>query len=205
MKSTSLAASILMAGVLAVGSPAAMASDKLAGALIGGGVGAIAGHAIGGNDGAAVGGLLGAMVGVAVADSKDDRDRKHVHRPHAYPIQVAHPGHYRYAPPPVRHPHAAPPAWGWKQQVQHRHEWKDRDGRHGGDWRRDDRDDHRWGRDDRHDHRWSWNDRDDRRWERERDRDRDGWDRQGRDRDGRDGDRGDRGQRGGDPRDYRRG
>ena len=205
MKSANLAASILMAGALAAGSPAAMASDKLAGALIGGGVGAIAGHAIGGNDGAAVGGFLGAMVGVAVADSKDDRDRKHVHRPSAYPIQVAHPGPYRYAPPPVRHPHAAPPAWGWKQQVQHRHQWKDRDDRY----------DRRWDRDYRQGQRGSWNDRDDRRWERDRDRDRDGWDRQGRDRDGRDGRSyegrgdggrdGDRGQRGGDSRDYRRG
>jgi hypothetical protein len=183
-----------------------MASDELAGALIGGGVGAIAGHAIGGNQGAAVGGFLGAMVGIAVADSRDDKDRRHVHRPHAYPVQVAHPGHYRYAPPPVRHPHAAPPAWGWHHQAQHRDHGKDRDGRH----------DHGWGRDDRDDRRGHWNVNDSR-WERDRDRDRDrnGWNHQGRDRDGRDGRShegrgdggrdGDRGQRGGDSRDYRRG
>jgi hypothetical protein len=61
MKSRTLAASILVSAMIAVGSPAAMASDKLAGALIGGGAGAIVGHAVGGNDGAAIGGFMGAM------------------------------------------------------------------------------------------------------------------------------------------------
>lgn len=173
MKFRTLAASILVSAMIAVGSTAATASDELAGAIIGGGAGAIVGHAVGGTNGAAVGGFLGAMLGIAVADD----DHRH-HRAVAYPprhhavapVLVRH----HYAPPPVRHPHyAPPPAWYGPRHIDH-HGWNDRDGRGDRGWDRD-HDRKQW-REERRDHdRKEW--RSDR-----RDNGRSSWD-QGRDRD----------------------
>lgn len=140
MNTRYVAPSILMASLIAVGSPAAMASDELAGALFGAGAGAIVGHAVGGKDAAVVGGFLGALVGATVAD--DD------HR-----TVVVHPRPYAgYGPAPVRY-YAPPPSWSGPR---HAHsQWRhDRDGRDDGyrkrdrdGWRDRDHDRNRWNQD----------------------------------------------------------
>lgn len=129
MKTRYLTPSLLMAGLIALASPAAMASDELAGALLGAGAGAVVGHAIGGHDGAIVGGFLGAVVGASAADDH----RVVYYRPRPY--RAYGPARY-YAPPPWSGPHHAHHYWRY-----------DRDGRHDGyryrEVRRDDRRDYR--------------------------------------------------------------
>lgn len=117
MKSRYLAPSLLMASLLALSGPAAMASDELAGALIGAGAGAVLGHAIGGHDGAIVGGFLGAAVGASAADD-DHRYVPYRHR-HAYVVQG--PTRYYAPPPPWSGPRYAYPYWrhdrdGWRNE-----------------------------------------------------------------------------------------
>ena len=87
MKTKFVAPILLMAGLAAFGNNA-MASDELAGALIGAGTGAVLGNVVGGHDGAIVGGFMGALLGVAIAD--DD------HRPGMRPPRRAY-----YGQPPV--------------------------------------------------------------------------------------------------------
>ena len=125
MKTRFIAPSLLMAGLIALSSPVATASDEFAGALFGAGAGAVLGHAIGGHDGAVVGGFLGAVVGASAAD--DDYDYRYgstYYRPRPYVTYRPAPVHY-YAPPPYwSGPRYAYPDWR-----------NDRDG-----WRNDDRD-----------------------------------------------------------------
>jgi hypothetical protein len=161
MKSSVLATSLLLSGLIAAGNPA-MASDEVAGAVIGGGAGAVLGHVVGGDQGAVFGGILGAVLGVAIAD--DDDRHHHGHRPppavvHA-PVRV----HYPYAAPPLQYQYRPAPYWGAPRQVHH-HRWNDRDLRHDRGWDRDRGPDRKEWRDDgRHDG------RDDDRGGRDRDR-----------------------------------
>jgi hypothetical protein len=155
VKTRLLASLLLLSGTTAFGNPA-IASDELAGALIGAGAGAIIGNSIDRHDGAVVGGILGAVLGAAIAD---DHDRRVVHAypgpyPHPYPGPHARPfrgpppvvvyeAPHRYMPPP--HVQSRPMPYGW------RHDHDDyRDGRwdrdhdrgregRGGGWDRDDR------------------------------------------------------------------
>ncbi len=69
MKAKKIIALVALSGSMLVSS-AAMASDPLLGAIVGGTFGAVIGHSVGGHDGAVVGGLLGAVVG---ADSANNR------------------------------------------------------------------------------------------------------------------------------------
>ncbi len=69
MKAKKIIALVALSGTMLVSS-AAMASDPLLGAIVGGSFGAVIGHSVGGHDGAVVGGLLGAVVG---ADSANRR------------------------------------------------------------------------------------------------------------------------------------
>lgn len=143
MKTRFVVPTLLLAGMAAFGN-AAMASDELAGVLIGAGSGAAIGHAINGRNGAVVGGFLGAMVGAAVADN--DGRRAVVYAPprpvYGPPAVVVYDAPYvRYAPMPV-YVEARPAPCAW------RHEWQER---HEGRW---DRRHDRW--DDDHDGRHGW-------------------------------------------------
>lgn len=122
MKTRYTVPSLLLTGLIALGSPVATASDEFAGAVIGAGAGAVIGHAVGGHDAAVVGGILGAVVGASVAD-RDHRTFVHHYRPGPYVVYRPAPVHY-YAPPPYwSGPRYAPPYW--------------RDGHRGGRWDRD--------------------------------------------------------------------
>ena len=138
MKTGYVASSLLLAGLLAVGSPAAMADDDLlAGALFGAGAGAILGHAANGGDGAVVGGFLGAIIGAALADD-DDHGRRVVVRHQPRPV---------YAPPVVRYYEPPKPYWNrswhrdWRNDRHDRRgdrdDWRDHDRSRGGDGPRD--------------------------------------------------------------------
>lgn len=117
MKTNVLATSALLAGLIAVGSSAAMASDQLAGALIGAGAGAVVGNAVGGRDAAVAGGFIGAILGAAVADH--DHHRTIVSQPHR---------HRAYVPPPAHRHYAPRPHWNGPHQASH---WRhDRDFRY---------------------------------------------------------------------------
>jgi hypothetical protein len=141
MKTRYLASALLMAGLTGLGNPAAMASDELAGALIGAGAGAAIGHAMNGHDGAIIGGFLGAMVGASVAD--DDH----------HTLIVRHRPRYIHAPPPARY-YGPPPYWSRDRDYRHDGYW-DRDRRDGRDRDRDGRHDRRGGHfDDPWDNRW---------------------------------------------------
>ncbi len=152
MKAKFVAPIFLVAGMAAFGNNA-MASDELAGALIGAGTGAVLGHAVGGHDAAVVGGFLGAILGAAAVDN-DDRDG--YRRPYRTgygqpPVAVYETPRFRYGPPPVFvAPRPAPYAWHHEWQERRDARWDhDRDG-----WRgdRNQRHDDRWDRrDDRHD------------------------------------------------------
>lgn len=147
MKTRYVASSLLMAGMLGLAAAPAMASDELAGALIGAGTGAIFGGAIGGHDGAVVGGFLGAAIGASAADNDDrywrDRPRGYVTygRPRVYyydpPARVYYGPPRVYAPPPRYWvaPRPVYPAWHVDVDV---HTYRDRDGRHDR-WHDDDR------------------------------------------------------------------
>lgn len=148
MKSSYFAPSLLLAGVVALASPVASASDdELAGLLVGAGTGAVIGHAIGGRDAAVVGGFLGAAIGIAAADDDRDGYRRYNPRPDV-----------RYRPAPPRY--YAPPYYGkvrivtpgWRHDRDHdRDDWHHRGRDHDRDDWRDDRNG-RWdGRDDRRD------------------------------------------------------
>lgn len=78
---------------------AAMADDTVAGAVVGGSVGALVGHSMGGRDGAIIGGAIGALTGVAIADD-DHRHRRHSRVYLAPPPVYAPPPPVYYAPPP---------------------------------------------------------------------------------------------------------
>jgi hypothetical protein len=125
-----------MTGLIAVGSPAAQASDELAGALIGAGAGAIVGSAVGGRDAAVFGGFLGAILGAAIADD-DDRGGPRPHSAYGPP-----PARYHYTPPPQWNgPRHAYPGWQQDRDVRHDRAWdRTRDG-----WRDDRRDNDRNG------------------------------------------------------------
>jgi hypothetical protein len=141
MKAKFVVPTLLLAGMAAFGN-AAMASDELAGALIGAGSGAVIGHAIGGRDAAVVGGFLGALVGAAVAD---DAGRPVLAQPRYRPVYgppvVYEAPRVRYVAAPV-FVETRPAPYVWRNQWQER-----RDGRwdHGHD---------RWN--DRHDGRREW-------------------------------------------------
>jgi hypothetical protein len=164
MKTKLLASILLVSGMTAFGN-AAIASDELAGALIGAGAGAVIGNSIDRHDGAVVGGILGAVLGAAIAD---DDDRRVVHaypRPYPYPRSYVRPYYgpppvvmyeapHRYTPPPF-YVQPRPMPYGWRHD---HHDYRDgrwdrdhdrgRDGR-GGGWDRDDSPG-RDGRDGRH-------------------------------------------------------
>lgn len=131
MKSRYATPSLLLASLIVLGSPSAMASDdELAGLLLGAGAGAIVGHAVSGGDGAVVGGFLGAILGAAIAD---DDDRGYVARPVYRPVHAPPAVHY-YRPAKVWvAPRHAPPAWHQDR------DWRrDGPGHHDrGDWRDD--------------------------------------------------------------------
>lgn len=143
---------VLLTGMTTFGH-AAVASDELAGAVIGGGAGALIGHAIDRHDGAVVGGILGAVLGVAIADNDDD-DRRYrtvvVRRPPPPPVVVYQAVPVRYVAQPV-YVRPYPPVYpGWREHRHDDHGWRS----HGDkDW--DDRHDGRRGRDrdDDRDHR----------------------------------------------------
>lgn len=148
MKTRLIATSLLMTGLIAVGSPAAQASDEIAGALIGAGAGAIVGSAVGGRDAAVVGGFLGAILGAAIADD-DDRAGPRPHSAYGPP-----PARYQYAPPPARYHYAPPPQWNTPRPAYPTNWQRDRDVRHDRAW---DRSRDGW-RDDRRDNeRNGWN------------------------------------------------
>jgi hypothetical protein len=124
MTTRTLAPSLLIAGMIALTAPAAMASDELAGALFGAGAGAVLGHIVGGNEGAVVGGLFGAIAGATIAH--DD------HRPAAVPP----PRHGAYVPAPAGY-YAPAPGWGrpYPVHTHWRHEHDGRWDRKRDDWR----------------------------------------------------------------------
>jgi len=133
MKTKFVAPILLMAGLAAFGNNA-MASDELAGALLGAGTGAVLGNAVGGQDGAIVGGFFGALMGVAIADD-DGRPGMRPPRRVFYgppPVVVYQAPRVRYAQPVIVAP---PPHYGrFERDVR-------RDGRrdHDRDGWRDDR------------------------------------------------------------------
>jgi hypothetical protein len=141
MKSRYVTPSLLLAGLITLASPAATASDELAGALVGAGAGAVIGHAIGGHDAAVVGGVLGAVVGASVADH-DHRTVVH-YRPRPYVVYRPAPVYYyapppywsgpRYAPPPYwRHDRGGHPGRPWQHgRDGWRDDWRDDGPRHG--------------------------------------------------------------------------
>jgi hypothetical protein len=137
MKARYITPSLLLAGLIALSSPVATASDEFAGALFGAGAGAVLGHAMGGHDGAIVGGFLGAVVGASAAD--DDYRYGTYYRPQPYVVYRPAPVHY-YAPPPYwsntryAYPHWRNQRDGWRND---RNGWRngDRDG-----WRDGNRD-----------------------------------------------------------------
>ncbi|MFA5081129.1 MAG: YMGG-like glycine zipper-containing protein [Hydrogenophilaceae bacterium] len=150
MKSRYIAPSLLMASLIALASPVAMASDELAGALIGAGAGAILGHAIGGHDGAVVGGFLGAAVGASAADDDHRYYRSYRERPY-----VVYGSPRYYAPPPYWHG----PRYTYRYWRHDRDGWRDRDRDHDRDGWRDrdrDRDSRHEGRGQRHDDGWDY-------------------------------------------------
>ena len=127
---------LLLSGSVLFG-PAAVASDELAGALIGAGAGAVIGNAIDRHDGAVVGGILGAMLGAAIADDDDGAPRRGYRPDHLYRPAYGPPPVVFYFRPPVRYPpafihdgHAHPPG-------QYKH-WQAHDDRRGDGWGRDD-------------------------------------------------------------------
>ncbi len=133
MKSRSIVSILLLSGFASLGTPA-LASDELAGALIGAGTGALIGNSIDRHEGAVIGGIFGAILGAAIAD--DD------HRYHGPSASPRHPRHY-YGPPPVVY--QAPRVRYIEQPifVEHRpssYRWKDdrdRRGRHEYRWDRE--------------------------------------------------------------------
>lgn len=145
MKSRYVASSILLTGLIGLASPAAMASDELAGLVIGAGAGAAIGHSINGHDGAVIGGILGAAIGASIAD---DDDRYWRGRPYGY-VRYGYPRVYYSAPPPYwSGPRHGYPHWRYDRDGRWDRDhdgWRDRDrdGRHDG---RDYDDDRRWGR-----------------------------------------------------------
>lgn len=140
MKSRYITPSLLMASLITLAAPSAMASDELAGALFGAGSGAVLGHIVGGGDGALVGGVFGAIVGAAIADNDDHRHV--VARPQPYGAYG--PTVVRYAPPPRPVPYYARHEW--------RHDWHDF---HDGPRYRNE---HRWREERRDQKRRDWND-----------------------------------------------
>ena len=76
---------------------AALASDTLLGALLGGSVGAIVGNHVGGSDGTLIGGAVGVVAGAIIASENDDDHRSHR-------------GYYA-PPPPTRVVHAPAPVY----------------------------------------------------------------------------------------------
>lgn len=142
MKAKYLITTLLLAGSTAFGNTA-MASDELAGAVIGAGAGAVIGNAIDRHDGAVVGGILGAVLGLAIADDEDDHGRRVVYAPPRpvygpAPLVVYEAPRVRYVQQPV---YVAPPrpVYGWHQDRYDRREDR-RDDRHD---RWDDRRDYR--------------------------------------------------------------
>ena len=133
MKSQLVARILLLSGLATVGTTA-LASDELAGALIGAGAGAVIGNSMDRHEGAVIGGIFGAILGAAIADNDDDRYRRPV-------VMAPYPRHY-YAPAPVVY---QSPRVRYIQQpvfVEYRpapHRWKEeRRDRRDGRWYRDD-------------------------------------------------------------------
>ena len=95
---------------------AALASDAVLGAVVGGGLGAMVGNHVSGRNGAVIGGAVGAAAGAAIASDNDGyRHRRsgyayvapapvHVYSPAPVyaPTPVYAPAAVYYAPPPVR-------------------------------------------------------------------------------------------------------
>lgn len=125
------AAALALAGI----STQAAAADPLAGALIGGGIGAAIGHSADGHHGAAVGGVLGAIVGSAIAADSGPYyyDRGYYDGGYYAPAPRAY-----YAPAPV-YVEPAPVYYGpsvvysygpsyrshWREREWRRHEWRE--------------------------------------------------------------------------------
>jgi hypothetical protein len=135
-------ASALLAGSIAFAN-AAIASDSILGAIVGGGAGVLVGQAVGGRDGAIVGGALGAITGAVIADDDDHRGRRIGYggerRPYAVPPR---PVYYDaspvvVAPRPMRY---VGRDWDAGDRFEHRHRYH-REGRW--DRRYDDRRDWR--------------------------------------------------------------
>lgn len=108
----------------------AMANDAVAGALLGGGVGALVGHSVGGRDGAIIGGSIGAITGVVIADDgHGHRRNSRVYLAPPPPVYYAPPPSVYYAPQPVVYAPPPPPRV-FVQRYYDRHDYHDRRGRH---------------------------------------------------------------------------
>ncbi len=142
MKTQLIARMLLLSG-LAVYGNAAMASDELAGALIGAGTGAVIGNAIDRHDGAVVGGVIGAVLGIAIAGDDDRRyapvyRSRPIYRP--APVVVYEAPRVRYIEQPVLVEYRPLP-YRWHYERYDRHDRHDgHDSRRG----RDNRDKGRW-------------------------------------------------------------
>ncbi len=105
-RSSSLLTATLLAFATATTAPA-VSADPIAGAAIGGGVGALAGHAVSGRNGALIGGTLGAIAGYQIGKH---HHRRHYasHRYHHRPVRAYYaprPYYYTAAPVYVHHRH----------------------------------------------------------------------------------------------------
>ncbi len=132
MKSQSIVRILLLSGFAGLGTPA-LASDELAGLLIGAGTGALIGNSIDRHEGAVVGGIFGAILGAAIADD-DDHYRGPAVSPR-YPRHYYGPAPVVYQAPRVRYieqpiivEYRSSP-YRWKEERRDRHEprWQNRD------------------------------------------------------------------------------
>jgi hypothetical protein len=143
MKARYAATSLLLSSLIALASANAMASDDVAGMLLGAGTGAIIGNAVNGSDGAVVGGFLGALIGVAAADG--NAHRAVIVRPRPQPV-YGPPGVRYYVPPrPGMGPHPVYTDWRRGRHM-------DFDAPRHDDWRGHDRNGWQEGRGPRDDH-----------------------------------------------------
>jgi hypothetical protein len=148
MKSRSIVRILLLSGFASLGAPA-LASDELAGALIGAGTGALIGNSIDRHEGAVIGGIFGAILGAAIADD-DHRYRdpsaspRHPHQYYGPAPVVYQAPRVRYIEQPIIVEHRPSP-YRWKEDRRGRHEYRwDRDRERRNDDRRDRRDRRDW-------------------------------------------------------------
>ena len=131
----------LSLGLLSVN--AALASDAVLGAIVGGGLGAVVGNHVSGRNGAVIGGAVGAAAGAVIAS--DGHRRRSTHYTYVTPTYAPAPIYAPvYAPGPVYY--AAHPVRVVRAPVVYAPAYR-------GEWRHDHRNNHRHGRD-RHDRHW---------------------------------------------------